>query len=295
MYVGGPHGLPKRICCLGTKKKRLQQNLFIGQDWQVIWYLRQNLKCFHHKGIQVRRACCWQEGLIFRFTPEHLLNIRGMSWSHFAWEEADLQSSESYSGPSCTACEAVRAPEKNPLHTVWQGPQKADGALCNKHLIFLLAGNASRKPLALFPITFCCWSLPVYWWWNQHESCSHSGEKSHLCVKGEPSFWVRHVATIPAFLIVKCQSETEEVLTIWPEWHRGYARISRVSTLIAISRFESVRGCKPMLQGRPDSDGKISLEAFLWNTPGPGLCIKRPGQMVKQWLNWSKCMAANDK
>ena len=37
--------------------------------------------------------------------------------------------------------------------------------------------------------------------------------KSHLCVKGETSFWVRHVATIPAFLIVKCQSETEEVLS----------------------------------------------------------------------------------
>ena len=34
---------------------------------------------------------------------------------------------------------AVRAPEKNPLHTVRQGSQKADGVLCNKHLGFLSA------------------------------------------------------------------------------------------------------------------------------------------------------------
>ena len=86
---------------------------------------------------------------------------------------------------------------------------------------------------------------------NVEFSCLRT--KSHLCVKGESSFWVRHVATIPAFLIVKCQSETEEVLTIWPEWQWGYVRISRVSKTAPwsgfrdLSLFEAARGC---CQGR---------------------------------------------
>jgi len=41
----------------------------------------------------------------------------------------------------------VRAPEKNPLHTVWQGPQKADGALCNKHLFFFIGWERLTKTL----------------------------------------------------------------------------------------------------------------------------------------------------
>ena len=56
-------------------------------------------------------------------------------------EEVDLHSSESHFVPNscfshCCCCESSR---KNPLHTVWQGSQKADGVLCNKHLGFLSA------------------------------------------------------------------------------------------------------------------------------------------------------------
>ena len=70
--------------------------------------------------------------------------------------KVDLQSSESYFVPAPAAPAVLKSSRKKRLHTVRQGPQKADGVLCNKHLGLSSAGNSSRKPLTLFPITFWC-------------------------------------------------------------------------------------------------------------------------------------------
>ena len=123
--------------------------------------------------------------------------------------KVDLQSSESYFVLAAAAPAVLKSSRKKRLHTVWQGPQKADGVLCNKHL-----GLFSRKtldPISNHLLVLITTSILVL---HQLVEFFWLSTKSHLCVKGESSFWVRHVATIPAFLIVKCQSETEEVLTI---------------------------------------------------------------------------------
>ena len=86
--------------------------------------------------------------------------------------------------------------------------------LCHEHLDFF-GWERLTKPPTPCPITFCCWSQA-----NNKSAAARVEGNSHLCVKGEASFRVRYVATIPSFLVVKCQSEMEEVLTIWPEWHR---------------------------------------------------------------------------
>ena len=182
--------------------------------------LRQNLKCCHHKIIQ---ACCSWQGLLLDFTRNICWILKGMSWSHFAWEgqeeeKVDLQPSESNFELSW----CWESSRKKPLHTVWQGSQKALGVLCHKHLGFSGWVSPHKNPWPYFQSHSAD---------NTIMTGSQSGvfglsRKSDLCVEGKSSFWVRHVATIPSFLIVKCQSEMEKVLTIWPEWRLGYVRIS---------------------------------------------------------------------
>ena len=61
--------------------------------------------------------------------------------------KVDLQSSESYFVPAPAAPAVLKSSRKKRLHTVRQGPQKADGVLCNKHLGSFLSWELLTKTL----------------------------------------------------------------------------------------------------------------------------------------------------
>ena len=98
--------------------------------------------------------------VFFRFDPEHWLNKRNVLITFFLQggdgggeEEGGFAIQWKLLCPS-SSCPSCWSSRKKRLHTVRQGPQKADGVLCNKHLGLSSAGNSSRNPLTRFPITF---------------------------------------------------------------------------------------------------------------------------------------------
>ena len=108
------------------KKKKLQQKPVYRPRLTSQLVLRQNLKCCHHKIIQ---ACCSWQGLLLDFTRNICWILKGMSWSHFAWEgqeeeKVDLQPSESNFELSW----CWESSRKKPLHTVF-------GKVHKKHLV----------------------------------------------------------------------------------------------------------------------------------------------------------------